>query len=205
MRFLRLNSLCWLALAAAGVVTSGCQSTVRTTDTPQTGSQQLLLNSSVDAVIQAIDFCPLAERSVYLDTTGLGDKTNEYLPYRIREQMAVSGVRLAHSRDDAEIIVQAGLAAYGTDSNLNTFGLTETNQIPELNLGFNQTQYGIAKLSMFAVERESGRLVWQAGPVRSDSSQGIRKSFGLGPFYSGTIAHPATITRYSNFRRTKRR
>lgn len=204
MRPLRLNSLCWLALAVATVGASGCRSTVRMTDTTQTGSQQLLLNSSADAVIRAIDFGPLAGRSAYLDPEGLGDKSDKYLPYRIREQMAIAGVRLAESREDAEIIVQAGLAAYGTDSNLSTLGVTDSDQLPDINLGVRHTQYGVAKLSMFAIERESGTLVWQSGPVRADSCLGIRKPFGMGPFYSGTIEHPANRTRNCNSRHSTR-
>ncbi|MEZ6149612.1 MAG: DUF6655 family protein [Pirellulaceae bacterium] len=185
MRPVRLNSLCYLALAVAAVGVSGCRSTVRITDTTHTGSQQLLLNSSVDAVIRAIDFCPLAGRSAYLDTEGLGGKSDEYLAYRIREQMAISGVRLAETRDAAEIVVQAGLAAYGTDSNLNTIGVTQTTQLPEFNLGVHHTQYGVAKLSMFAVERESGTLVWQSGPIRAGSSQRIREFLDWALFTQG--------------------
>lgn len=188
----------WSLLGLVLVGSIGCRSTVRVTDTPQTGSQQLLLNSSVDAVVRCIDFQPLAGQLVYLDTTSLGESVNGYLAYRIREQMVLNDVRLAELREDAEIIVEVGLAAYGTDSNSNTFGLTETDQLPEINLCIRETQYGVAQLSMFAVERDSGALVWHAGPMRADAYQRSRKVLGVGPFFDGTIEHPAKRIRRIN-------
>jgi hypothetical protein len=131
----------------------------------------------------------------YLDTTGLGDKAEGYLPYRIREAMGACGVCLAESRDDAEIVVEAGLAAYGTDSYKQTFGITETDQLPELNVCVRDTQFGVCRLSLFAYERDSGSLVWSSGPKRADTHQRIREVLGVGPLYSGSIVHPANRIR----------
>jgi len=174
---------------------SGCRTTVRITDTPQTASEQLLLNTSVDAVARCIDFGQLSDRSVYLDAPSLDGIGGGYLVYRIREEMALSGVRLANSREEAEVIVEAGLAAYGTDSHNSIFGITETDQLPEINLCVRDTQYGVAKLSMFAVERETGAIIWYSGPMRADGWQRMRKSLGVGPIIDGTIEHPANRVR----------
>jgi hypothetical protein len=160
------------------------------TDTPQTGSQQLLLNASVDAVVRCIDFSPLASRRVYLDTD-LETVGEGYLVYRIREAMGLSGVFLAETREEAEVVVEAGLAAYGTDSHNAVLGITEADQLPELNLAVRDMQFGVAKLSMFAFERESGALIWHSGPKRADGYQRMRKLFGAGPFFDGTVEHPA--------------
>lgn len=187
----------WLlgSLVLAG---TGCRSSVRVTDTPQTGTQQLLLNASVDAVVRCIDFSPLAGREVYLDATRLEAAGDGYLVYRIREKLARSGVRLAESRDEGEVIVEAGLAAYGTDSHTAVFGITETDQLPELNLCIRDTQFGVAKLSMFARERESGEVIWHSGPMRADGYQRMRKLFGFGPFFDGTVEHPTNRVRRLN-------
>lgn len=180
----------WCLAATATVGTTGCRTTVRVTDTPQTGSQQLLLNASVDAVVRCIDFSPLASRRVYLDTD-LETVGEGYLVYRIREAMGLSGVFLAETREEAEVVVEAGLAAYGTDSHNAVLGITEADQLPELNLAVRDMQFGVAKLSMFAFERESGALIWHSGPKRADGYQRMRKLFGAGPFFDGTVEHPA--------------
>jgi len=192
-RLLSSTAFRWLALVTAfsAFGATGCQTTVRVTDTPQTGSQQLLLNASVDAAVRCIEFAPLAERRVYLDAEHLEGLGDGYLIYRIREQMGLSGVHLAETRDDAEVIVEAGLAAYGTDSHNAILGVTETDQLPEINLCVRDTQYGVAKLSMFAHERASGAMIWHSGPKRADGYQRMRKVLGVGPIFDGTFEHPA--------------
>lgn len=192
-RLIRCGCLSLLATAVVGF--AGCRSTARVTDTAETGSQQLLLNKSVDAVVNSIDFYPLANRVAFLDTAGLGDQGDGYLGYRIRQQLGICGVRLAETREDAEIVVEAGLAAYGTDSQNLTFGLTETDALPEINLCVRDTQFGVAQLSFFAVERASGEVIWHAGPMRADSYQRVGRVLGVGPFHSGTIEHPANRVR----------
>ncbi len=197
MKLFLTDLAAWCLTGVAVLGATGCRTTVRVTDTPQTGSQQLLLNESVDAAVRCIDFAPLAGRWIYFDTAKLEDTGDGYLVYRIREEMGLSGVRLAHTRDEAEVIVEAGLAAYGTDSHSAIFGVTETDQFPEFNLCVRDTQFGVAKLSMFAVEQETGAVIWHSGPKRADGYQRIRKVLGAGPFIDGTVAHPAKRVRRS--------
>ena len=195
MKLSLTNFAAWWLLGVVVFGVTGCRSTVRVTDTLQTGSQQLLLNASVDAVVRCIDFTPLAGCTVYLDASILEEAAGGYLVYRIREQMGLSGVRLAETREDAEVIVEAGLAAYGTDSHNAVFGVTETDQFPEINLCVRDMQFGVAKLSMFAFERASGAAIWHSGPKRADGYQRIRKVLGVGPIFDGTVEHPANRVR----------
>lgn len=181
-----------LALGTATLVFGGCRSTVRVTDSAESGTQQLLMNSSADAVICSFDFTSLADRRCYLDNTGLGKANSGYLTYRLREQMGSFGVRLSETRDDAEVIVEAGLAAYGTDSRRDTVGITDVDRLPDLYLCVDDVQYGVAKLSLFAREKETGLVIWHSGAMRADSYQDIRKVLGSGPYYTGTIQHSGT-------------
>jgi len=105
--------------------------------------------------------------------------------------MITQGVRLAELREDADVIVEAGLAAYGTDSQKDEFGITESDALPDLHLCIRDTQYGVAKLSMFAWEKETGHAVWQTPVMRADGYQEIRSVLATGPYYSGTIEHLA--------------
>lgn len=191
MKRLLFSAVLWWLTLAGVISVTGCRTTVRITDTPQSGSQQLLLNGSVDAAVRCVEFAPLASQSVYLDAVKLESVGDGYLIYRIREEMALSGVRLAETREEADVIVEAGLAAYGTDSHNAILGVTETDRLPELNIAVRDMQFGVAKLSMFAYERESGAMIWHSGPKRVDGYQRIRKVLGVGPIFDGTIEHPA--------------
>ena len=181
-----------LLLVLAVLSPVGCKSTVRVTDTAQSGTQQLLLSSSADAVICSFDFTPLAGRLVYLDTTNMGTASAGYVAYRIREQMGTYGVRLADSQEAADVIVEAGMAAYGTDSRKDSAGITDVDRLPDFYVFVQDVQYGVAKLSLFAREKSTGEVIWHSGTMRADSYQEIRKVLGGRPRYSGTIQHPAT-------------
>lgn len=178
-------------IGLAVVLASGCQSTIPVANTSASGSQQLLLSSSADAVICSFDFSPLAGRHCYLDTSGLGAESAGYVPFRIRQQMYAAGVRLAETKADADVIVEAGLSAYGTDSEKDEIGVTNANSIPDFYLYIRNTQYGVVKLSMYAREKESGNIIWETGSMRADSYQENRNVLGTGPYYSGTIQHSA--------------
>ncbi len=140
----------------------------------------------------SINFGPLFGRNCFFDTGGLGDESDGYVTYRIRKELIANGVRLAESRGQADVIIEAGLAAYGTDSQTDKAGIIDANAIPDLFLVVRGKQFAVAKLSLFAWEKASGIVIWQTGPMRSDNYQENRKVLGLGPFYSGTIQHPAT-------------
>ena len=180
-----------LTIGFAVVLLSGCRSNVALTNTSETGSQQLLLNSSADLAISSLDYSPLASRKCYLDTSGLGSKSSGYLPYRIRQQMIGSGIRLVDGKDDADVIVEAGLSAYGTDSQSDELGIFDASSLPDIHLYSRNLQYGVVKLSMFAWEKETGSIVWDTCQMRADSYQENQQLLGIGPVYSGTIQHPA--------------
>src|SRR5690606_10889657 len=118
-----------------------------------------------------------------------------YLKYRIREQMSRYGIRLAEDRDEADVIVEVGVAAFGTDSEKFSMGLGKNSRLPEVNLSRHDAQYGVVQLSMFAYLRESGVPIWQSGPLRANASHQQRKFLGIGPLRNGTNELPADKTR----------
>jgi len=185
-RNLIFGGLCLLV-----IVPVGCRTTVPSTHSEKSGTHQLLLNSSADTVIKAFDYSPLSERLCYLDTAGLGGESDGYLPYRIREQMSLYGVRFAESREKADVIVEVGLAAYGTDAEKDEVGIVEADSLPDFSVCTRGTQYGVAKLSLFAWEKESGKAIWHSGTLRSDSYLQIRSALGAPPTYCGSIQHSA--------------
>jgi hypothetical protein len=194
----------WLPIVAA-VLATGCTSTIRVTDTARTGTQQLLLNSAFDGAIEAVDFTPLGGATVFVDATNLEADGKGYLIYRIREALTDHGAILATARDQADVILEAGMAAYGTDSEKYTLGLTGNLQLPNATLRQRDDQYGVAQLSMFAYDRASGLPIWKSGPIRCDSWHRQQYLLGTGPYRAGSIDHPATSASKGPGRRFKRK
>jgi hypothetical protein len=197
-----------LAIVVVGVVATalaGCTSTIRVTDSTRAGTQQLLQNSAFDGAIDSVDFGPLAGSSVFVDTSGLESDAKGYPTFRIREALVDHGATLAASRDAAQVVLEVGTAAYGTDSEKSSLGLTGNLQLPDLTIRQRDDQYGVTQVSMFAYERESGLPVWKSGPIRCDSWHRQQYLLGTGPYRAGSIRHPATSADGKMLHRAKRK
>jgi Family of unknown function (DUF6655) len=194
----------WLAISmlafALGVLAlAGC-GTTRSSDSMRTATEQLLISDAIDRAVQTIDFNPLCEQSVYLDSSRLQSVVDkDYLVSTIRQHLLASGCTLRDKREEADFIVEARAGAVGTDRNDLLFGIPATNvpqilplqgvpaAIPEVPLAKRLDQRGVAKISMFAYHRESGRPVWQSGLASRESSSNDVWLFGAGPFQYGSV------------------
>jgi hypothetical protein len=198
----------WTALASALVVLAlvGC-GTTRSTDSLRTATEQLLISDAIDRAVQTIDFQPLAGQSVYLDDERLeGVVDRDYLVSTLRQHLLASGCTLKDVRDEADYVVEARAGAVGTDRNDLLFGIPATNvpqilplqgvpaAIPEVPLAKRRDQRGVAKVSMFAYHRASGRPVWQSGIAARESSSNDVWLFGAGPFQYGSVLRSAKQT-----------
>ncbi len=188
----------WWVCAGVGLcaaLLTGCRSQAHITDTAQSGSEQLLLSTTADSVIRSIDFHPLAHHKVYLDASKVGSQGNGYLAYRIREELGRCGAHLVETADDADVVVEVGVGAYGTDSINQTFGISGADRLPDINFAVSDTQYATSQLSMSAYDRATGQAIWHAGPLRADGVIRQRRVLGTGPYYSGTVEHPESRIR----------
>jgi len=191
----------WTALASAVVLLTlvGC-GTTRSTDSLRTATEQLLISDAIDRAVQTIDFQPLAGESVYLDDSRLDEVVDrDYLVSTLRQHLLASGCALRDVRDEADFIVEARAGAVGTDRNDLLFGIPATNvpqilpfqgvpaAIPEVPLAKRRDQRGVAKVSMFAYHRATGRPVWQSGIAARESSSNDVWLFGAGPFQYGSV------------------
>ena len=173
-----------------------------------TATEQLLMSDAVDSTISQIDFTPLSDRRVFLDSTYL--KTvrspllvdSDYVLSALRQQMVGHGVRLVDKREEADIIAEARLGALGLDGHSVTYGLPASNilasatsvlggasipTLPEISLARREAQTGAAKVAVFAYERESLEPYWQSGIARASSNSKDTWVLGVGPFQQGTI------------------
>lgn len=185
---------------------SGCG-----TKTVRLATEQLLLSDAVDRAIDTIDFSPLAGQNVFLDTMYLQSSRGqnlvnaEYVISSLRHQLAAARCYLRENRNEADIIVEPRIGTLGTDGHEVVYGIPPSGAsrgleatvggpaglglslLPEVSLGKNHAQSAIAKLIVYAYERESAEAVWQSGIARAESNSRDLWILGAGPFQSGSI------------------
>jgi hypothetical protein len=173
----------------------GC-GTTRMSDSKRTATEQLLVSQAIDRAVMRIDVRPLAGRKVFLETAFLDDLDDgKYLESALRHQLMASGCLLAKDRDAADVVVEARAGAIGTDRSSVLLGIPATSvtlkgnetSTPELVLAKRSEQRGVAKLSVYAYERESGQPIWQSGEEHVASHARDRWLFGAGPWQDGEI------------------
>lgn len=187
-----------LGLFALGL--AGC-GTTRWTNSPRTGTELLLISNAIDQAVDRMDFSALAGETVYFDPQYLYEALDHgYIISSIRQKLLASGCILKESRDGARYIVEARSGGVGTDQHDVMFGMPSVNvppllgalsgvptSIPEVPLIKKTAQKGVAKLAVFAYERETGRAVWQSGSFPVNSTARDTWVFGAGPFQQGSI------------------
>ena len=178
------------------------------TTTKRTGTEQLLISDAVDKAIDQIDFSTLEGKKVYLDSryisslsTNLFIESN-YVISSLRQQLTASGAMIQDDREQATLIVEPRVGALGADGHDVTYGVPQSGAlssavsvvsgssipiIPEISLGRTDAQAGVAKLVVFAYDRETREPVWQSGLAKAESTSSNTWILGAGPFQKGTI------------------
>ncbi len=158
-----ITTALWVVIAAA--TGPGC-GTVQTSGTSRTGTEQLLLTNAWDTALMKVDFRPLAGVPVYFDTGNVTAIDQGYVVSSLNQAMLTQGVLLRQKPEQAQWVVEARVGVYGTDSKSWLIGVQQTTvpqtvtgvpsgTIPEIPLIKKQDQSGMAKLAMFAYDRNS--------------------------------------------------
>jgi hypothetical protein len=198
----------WLGWLLCVTVAAGCGTTNQ-----RTGTEQMLMSDAVDMSISRIDFRPLAGRKAYLDTTYIrpaqipGAPQNlvnaDYVISGLRQALFAAHCELVDSKDEAEVIIEPRLGTLATNGHDVVYGVPQTNAlaqasatlsgapllppIPELSIGRSHSQFGLAKVAIFAYDKVSREPVWQSGIEKSESTAKNTWFVGAGPFQRGTI------------------
>lgn len=191
-----ISIICSITWVAFSLGQTGC-GTVRNTNTPRTGTEQALLSSSFEEALQRIDFNALSGVPVYFDTKNIEGLDKGLIISAIREAMAIRGVRLKDKPEDAVVIVEGRVGAYGTDDHSFLIGVPQmtipvtlaglpTGTIPEIALMKKSDQYALSKVALFAYDKASGGIVWTSGTSSGFANSKNLFIGGLGPIQSGT-------------------
>lgn len=198
----------WFSLVLSIAVVAGCGTTNQ-----RTGTEQMLMSDAVDMSISRIDFRPLAGRKAYLDTTYIRPAAMPGIPqHLVNADYVVSGLRqalfaahceLVDTKEDAEVIIEPRLGTLATNGHEVVYGIPQTNALaqasatlsgapllpplPELSVGRSHSQFGLAKVAVFAYDKNTREPVWQSGIEKSESTAKNTWFVGAGPFQRGTI------------------
>jgi hypothetical protein len=191
-----LTALIWFGLSLAA---AGC-GTTRVTDTQRTATEQLLVSNAVDQAVSRLDFTQLSGRTVFFDPQYLeGTVDKGYVISSLRQHLLACGCLLQEDRTKAAYVVEARAGAVGTDRHDLLFGVPQftvpaivpgqpaAGVIPEIPLAKKTDKKGVAKIAVFAYNRQTGRPVWQSGTQVAESTAKDTWLLGTGPFQRGTI------------------
>ena len=199
MKQLRTICLCLLVPTL-----TGCGTTNK-----RLATEQLLVSDAVDKSIAQIDFTPLTNQTVYLDTQYIeyvksaGFVNASYIISSLRQQMMAAGCWLQERQEDADYVVEARVGTLGSDDHEVTVGIPQNDSIsqaaslvpgappvppiPEISFAKRHGQQGAAKVAVFAYHRESRRPVWQSGISVARSNSKDTWLLGAGPLQRGSI------------------
>jgi len=198
----------WLAvlivLILGFALQAGCQSAVRSTDPPQTATEQFLLSTAASRAVDQISVNNLRGRKVFVDTTYFGASQQNFVVGELRAKLLLGGVELLPERDKAQIVLEVRSGGVGIDRSDTLVGIPSillqadsSNQgsgarvplaTPELALLKNTDQRGIASVAYVAYWRETGEVVASSGPFVGWTYRDDWWYFGLIRATSGDIA-----------------
>lgn len=192
------------ALATLGLAVGwGCGS-VKTSSTPRTGTEQLLLTNAWDSALERVDFRALTGVPCYLKTDHITAIDQGWVISSLRQSLLMNGVLLREKEEQAQWVVEARVGAYGTDDHNWMLGIPQvtvppsltgipTGTVPEMPLVKSTKQQGVAKLAVFAYDRTSGRIVWTSGTMLAFATAKDVYVGPVGPIQSGSIRDGAEL------------
>jgi hypothetical protein len=197
--------------------TTGCSS-VRITDPPRTADEEFLLTEAARRSIAQLSLDALRDRAIWIES-GFAFPTTQPLEHaysggevrqprfeelfviaELRARMLRSGVRLAQSREDAQVILEIRIGAVSTNREEFLLGLpgitfpssTGTSGdiatlTPEIAVLKRTTRRGFASIAFVAYWADSGELLTLSGPFVGRSIRKDSWLCGFGPTTAGDI------------------
>lgn len=185
------------ALLLIPAASSGCGST-KLSHTTRTATEQLLLTNAWDSALAQVDFSPMAGVPIYLETSQIESLDKGWVISSIREAMLRHGACLKTKPEEAVWVCEARVGTYGVNSSDWLIGVPQMTipavvpgipggNIPELPLMKKSKQQGVAKLALFAYDRNSGAITWTSGTALASSDSKLLNVGPVGPIKHGSI------------------
>ena len=154
----RSRRFVWIASLILSI--SGC-TTMKQSDTARTGIEQLLVSSSVDRALDAVDYKPMAHAKVFVEQKYLDCVDKNYIVVALHQRLLSHGCTLVDKAEDSDVTVELASGAVGTDRSEFFVGIPDM-PIPQTGLAVprvpfyaNNKSMGTAKLSVVAYDTKT--------------------------------------------------
>lgn len=170
---------------------TGCSS-VQSSHTARTATEQLLISNAVDQSLSKVDFGGFANRKVFVEEKYMDSVDKAYVLGTIRHRLMMTGAKLTDKKEDSEFTIEVRSGSVGTDANEMFVGIPEITlpgmlTLPEVRLVNRNSQSGTAKLGLVAYDTVSGDVIGDGGLSLAQSDRNDWFVFGMGPYQNGTL------------------
>ena len=117
----KINATAGMFLIAAGLMT-GC-TTVKTTTTARSATEQLLLSTATDHAMQTTGLEMLAGHTVFVDGTYFDSYDAKYVLGTIRDGLSRAGARLTDKLTNSAVVLEPRSGALAIDESETMFGI----------------------------------------------------------------------------------
>ncbi len=173
----RFNYFMFAGCLPAILLVAGC-TTVKTTTTARSATEQLLLSTATDHALRNIGLEIFSGRKVFLDTTYFDSYDSKYVIGTLRDAISRAGALLEENATNSDIIIEARTGALAIDGSETLFGvpsmpvpvpLAGVLQTPEVAFYHAQKQRSVAKIALLAFAKQSREHVYSSGPLDGKS------------------------------------
>ena len=178
------------------VVCCGCTS-MKTTNTARSSTEQLLVSNAVDQALDKVDFRPFAGHAVFLDEKYVDCVDKAYVIASVRHRLLHVGASLADKVDDAQVVLEPRSGSVGTTNSETYLGIPEITlpgmlALPEVRILTKNQQVGVAKIGVAAYDAKTRTALGEGGLTLAKSDDTNLSILGVGPFQSGSIRNEIT-------------
>lgn len=186
-------------LTLSTMAATGC-TTMKSSNTARTATEQLLISNSVDQSLAKVNFQPFAGRAVFLEEKYLDSVDKNYIIASVREQILRAGGTIAPKADDAQVVMEVRSGAIGTDQEDMFLGIPEIQlpvpvpvSLPEVRIISRRSQKGTAKIGIVAYDAKTKAALGTGGMTLAQSDTNNWYFFGVGPYQDGSIRTEVSI------------
>src|SRR5262249_30453495 len=118
-----MRTACWLA-GWSLLLLPGC-ATTKSSDTPRTGIEQMLISNATDQAPDKVNFVPIRHAKVFVETKYLDCVDKNYIIVAVHQRLLRNGSTLVEKPEDAQVILELASGAVGTDRQEFFVGIPE--------------------------------------------------------------------------------
>lgn len=180
-------------LPLAALEMTGC-ATMKQSDTARTGIEQLLISTAADRALDQVDFRPVAQAKVFVETKYLDCVDKNYIIVGLHQRLLAAGCTLVEKPEEGEVILEVASGSVGTDRTDMFVGTPNVPlpppspiMIPKMPLMERTRAMGTAKLTVVAYDAKTKVPVINGGYALARSDHKTWNILGLGGMNSGTV------------------